>query len=109
MATRTFSRWCRNAAPFPSVSAKVSSSLPNPAQDGSGLKSAGRIADRSDDNSVQRRIAISHLMPRTSLALLLASLLVALVAPSAASAVVTRNAALANTPDIPSVDYPGLH
>src|SRR3954451_7886934 len=108
MATRTFSRWCRGAAPFPSFLAKVSSSLPNPAQDGSGLKSAGRIADRYVDHTVQRRIAISHLMPRTSLALLAAALLAAVVAPSPASAVVSRNAALAKAPDVPSVDYPGL-
>src|SRR3954454_7220583 len=108
MATRTFSRWCRGAAPFPSVSAKVSSDLPNPAQDGSGLKSYGRIADRYDIHSVQRRIALSHLMPRISLALLAAALLSAAVAPTTASATVTRNAALAKAPDIPSVEYPGL-
>src|SRR5882724_9350833 len=45
-------------------------------------------------------------MPRISLALL-AALLVAALVPTAASAV-TRNAALAKAPDIPSVDYPGL-
>jgi len=54
-----------------------------------------------------RPLQTPELMPRTSVALL-AAILVAAIAPSAASALVTRNAALANAPDIASVDYPGL-
>ena len=45
--------------------------------------------------------------PRATLAIL-AALVAAALAPSAATATVTRNAALANTPDVPSVEYPGL-
>jgi len=54
-----------------------------------------------------RPLQTPELMPGTSVALL-AAILVAAIAPSAASALVTRNAALANAPDIASVDYPGL-
>jgi hypothetical protein len=58
-------------------------------------------------DSFRKSIAISLLMPRTSLALF-AALLVAALVPTAASATVTRNAALANAPEVPSVAYPGL-
>ena len=47
------------------------------------------------------------MMPRTSLAVF-AALLVAALIPAAASATVTRNAALANAPEVPNVEYPGL-